>query len=296
MDRIRRFDSNLIAVCGGALSAGLALFPLNFYVISFLLTYFAAFPLYFIGLSWGVARLVLAILVAFSIFTISSGMHAGFTFILTTLLPVLLIVYRFHKGDPAGYIVSWVTGLSLVIFLGIILILSSQSVNIVELLHSWFVLFANEASLKNMHGQIISYLPGISSISWTIMCLVNASLAQRLAVRIALSSRPYPLPTDGQLYESWDLIFTIGLLLTLTGIPLFAFIGKNMALISCAPLFLVGLTTVYAWLEQFDNPKSWIIGIVFISIFLVWPGILIVILGFLEPTLHLRQRWALTKS
>jgi len=126
--------------------------------------------------------------------------------------------------------------------------------------------------------------------------LVNASLAQRLAVRIALSSRPYPLPTDGQLYESWDLIFTIGLLLTLTGIPLFAFIGKNMALISCAPLFLVGLTTVYAWLEQFDNPKSWIIGIVFISIFLVWPGILIVILGFLEPTLHLRQRWALTKS
>jgi hypothetical protein len=291
-ERIRRIDPAFLAICGGTLSALLALFPLNFSIISFLLTYFAALPLYFVGLSWGLSRLALAGMVAIGIFAIGAGAHASFAFILTTFVPALLIIFRVQKGDPAGYIVSWVTGLSMAIFLGVTLILSSQSINIVDVLHSWFFLFADESSLKGRSSQIIPLLPGLSSISWVMMCLVNASLAARLVVRAQLGQRPYPVPTDTQLYENWDIILVLGLMLILTGDSLFAFIGKNMALMSCIPIFLVGLKVVYAWLEQFDNPKLWMIVAVFMSIFLVWPGMIIVMFGVLEPTLHLRQRWA----
>ena len=114
---IHRLDPTLLAVCGGALSAGFALFPLNLSIISFLITYFSALPLFFIGLCWGFRRLIIGTAVAFGIFTIGSGLHEGFVFVLTTLVPTLLIVYRFQKGDPAGHIVSWITGLAIVMFL-----------------------------------------------------------------------------------------------------------------------------------------------------------------------------------
>jgi hypothetical protein len=128
------------------------------------------------------------------------------------------------------------------------------------------------------------------------MCLVNASLAQRLAVKGHLTQRPYPLPQDSQLYENWDLVLAAGLLLILTDISLFAFMGKNIALMSCVPLFLVGLKVVYAWLKQFDNPKFWVAGVIFMSIFLVWPAMFIVMFGILEPTARLSQRWTPNKS
>ncbi|MGV8948758.1 MAG: hypothetical protein ACOH2E_05260 [Candidatus Paracaedibacter sp.] len=294
--RIHHVDPALVAICGGALTALLALFPLNFSIISFLLTYFAALPLYFVGLSWGLSRLMLAGAVAIGIFTIGAGLHASLAFILTTFIPALLIVFRVQKGDPAGYIVSWVTGLSITVFLGVTLVLSSQSINIMDVLQSWFSLFADESSLKGMSGQIIPLLPGLSSISWIMMCLVNASMAARLVARAQLGQRPYPVPTDTQFYENWDIILVLSLLLILTADPLFAFIGKNMALMSCAPIFLVGLKAVYTWFKQFNNPKLWMVVLVFMSIFLVWPGIIIVMFGVLEPTLHLRQRWAPNKE
>lgn len=295
-ERIRRVDPAFLAVCCGTLSALLALFPLNFSIISFLLTYFAALPLYFVGLSWGLSRLTLASMVAMGIFTIGAGIHASLAFILTTVMPAFLIIFRAQKGDPAGYIVSWVTGLSMAIFLAVILIISSQSLNVMDVLHSWFSIFTDESSIKGLSGQVVPLLPGLSSISWVMMCLVNASLAARLVVRAELAQRPYPVPEDTKLYENWDIILAFNLLLILTGVPLFAFMGKNMALISCIPIFLVGLKVAYAWLEQFDNPKLWVIVVVFMSIFLVWPGIIIVMFGVLEPTLHLRQRWAPNKK
>ena len=101
---------------------------------------------------------------------------------------------------------------------------------------------------------------------------------------------------DTQLYEHWDIVLAGCLLLVLTDAPLFAFMGKNMALMSCVPIFLAGLRSTYAWLEQFDHPKLWVVVVVFMSIFLVWPGIIIVIFGVLEPTLHLRQRWTANRK
>lgn len=211
---------------------------------------------------------------------------------LTTFLPAALITLRLQKGDYAGHIVSWITALSITIFLAVTFILSSQSVNILDTLQSWFSLFTDESSVKDMSNWVISLLPALSSISWVMMCLLNASLAARLLTRAQLIQRYYPVPEDSQLHENWDIVLISSLLLMTTTNPLLTFMGKNIALISCIPLFLVGLKVAHAWLEQFDTPKLWMVIIVFMSIFLVWPGIVIVIFGVLEPTLHLRQKWA----
>jgi hypothetical protein len=293
---IQRLDPTLLAICCGAMSAGFALFPLHLGIVSFLVTYFASLPLFFIGLSWGLQKFIVSILVAFGVFSIGSGLQSALAFALTTFVPAHLVIYRFLKGEPAGYIVSWLAGLAIAIFLGILIILSSQSINVLDILHEWFAFFADEQTFKKLHSNIIAYVPGISSISWILMCLVNASLAQRLATKLGLAQRPYPQPMDTRLYEHWDIVLALNLLLTLTGIPLLVFMGKNIALICCVPIFFVGLKAVYAWLAQFDNAKLWLIVIVFMSIFLVWPGIIIVMFGVLEPTFHFCKRWTSNKS
>ena len=287
-----RADPTLLAIAGGALCAGFALFPLNFSIISFIVTYFAALPLFFVGFSWGLPRLLISSLVAFSIFAIGSSLQSGAVFFLTTLLPAILIVSRFIKGDPAGHIVSWMTGFAMVLFLSIIIVLSIHSINVLEIIHEWIGFFVDEKALKSLHGKIIPLFPGISSVTWILMNLVNASLAQRLVMRANLSLRPYPLPSDNQLYEHWDMVLALSLLLMLTGVPLFDFIGQNLAIICCVPLFFLGLKVIYSWLSQFADPKLWLIVIVFMSILLVWPGMIIVMFGVLEPTLHLCRRWA----
>jgi hypothetical protein len=277
------------AILAGIASAVLALLPLRFNLISFFLNYFAAFPLYLIGLSFGIHRLVLAALIALVLYAATAGIQPGLIFTVTTLAPAFLIIYRAHKGDPAGYIISWITGLAIVIFMAVVVILASQSTNVLDVFKSWFALFTEQTPIKSMNSRLISLLPGISGISWIIMCLVNASLARHLAALIR--KRPSITSFDNQFHKNWDIIFGLGLLLALTNAPLFAFIGENVALISCAPIFLVGLSVVYAWLTQYANPKIWLVGIAFLSFLLVWPAVVIVLLGVLEPTLHLRQRW-----
>jgi hypothetical protein len=201
-------------------------------------------------------------------------------------------VSRFIKGDPAGYIVSWMTWFAIALLLGIIMILSAHSINVLDIIHEWISIFVDEKTLKGLHGKIIPLFPSLSSVTWILMNLVNASLAQRLVTRAGLSPRPYPLPSDNKLYEYWDMILALSLLLMLTGIPLFDFIGQNLAIICCVPLFFLGLRVVYTWLSQFADPKLWLIVIVFMSILLVWPGMIIVMFGILEPTLHLCRQWA----
>src|SRR4051812_27863183 len=102
-------DSWHTAILAGIVSAVLALLPLSFNLISFFLNYFAALPLYLIGLSCGIHRLTPAALVALALYVATAGIQPGLIFSITTLAPAFLIVYRLHKGDPGGYIISWVT-------------------------------------------------------------------------------------------------------------------------------------------------------------------------------------------
>lgn len=283
----------LLSLCAGILSVLLGIFPLHLGVFSFLITYFSALPLYFVGLTYGFSHLALASFCAFCGFTIHAGLTGSFVFFGVTIFPALLLIFRVQKGDTLGHILSWFTGLSIAIFLIFIFIFSPQSIQVLENLQTTMGSFTKDPAFQNIKiQQIMHLLPALSSISWILMSLINALCAQRLTNVFQLKQRIF-FHTDGFVpSKNWDIIFIAGLLFTLTKIPLLDLIGKNIILMSGIPIFLVGLKIVYTWLKQFKNEKRWMFGIIFLSIFLVWPMIIIVILGVLEPTLHLYNRLA----
>lgn len=133
--------------------------------------------------------------------------------------------------------------------------------------------------------------PGIMILSILISLTVNILVTLRILEKASPELYP-PLQTeDFQISSYWDIIFLIGLLLILTKYEMFAFIGKNVLLLSCVPLYLYGLRIISSWLNQLENWWLWFVFAIVLSLVLVWPAMLIVLLGLLEPVLKIRKRF-----
>lgn len=303
IETIRNLNPIVIAIIGGVLCAAFSLIPLSFSVFALILNYFSSLPLYLVAFGWGWQKAAKACFVALLVFTLFVGIPAALSFGLTTLSPVLVLTAAFlHKisnkaelkgGEwyPAGYAISWITGYALTLFFVFTAYLMMQYATPEEAIKELFSALTHQTLLKEINAKLAWVFPGIIAISWIIMNLVNALIAQNLLKKYELAQRDYPGQLDRLLHRYWDIIFVFGVLLELTGHSLFAFIGINIAVISCVPLYLLGLSVIQVWLRQVEESRIWIFCIVVLSFLLVWPGAIVVLLGVLEPSLNLSRRF-----
>ncbi len=133
--------------------------------------------------------------------------------------------------------------------------------------------------------------PGIMILSILLSLTVNTLVTLKILEKASPELYPPPQIEDFQIPSYWDIIFLIGLLLILTKYEMFAFIGKNVLLLSCVPLYLYGLRIIGSWLNQLENWWLWFVFAIVLSLVLVWPAMLIVLLGLLEPVLKIRNRF-----
>lgn len=303
-EKIRSLNPTLIAILGGGLCSAFSLLPLSFSFFALVLNYFATLPLYLVAFAWGWQKGAQACFVTFLIYFLFFGVLTSFALSITTLLPVLTIVASFlhkipiqeNKTDkkgwyPAGYTISWATGYALILFLLFTAYLMTQYATPEEAVKEWFAALGKQTLLKEVNPKLMWVFPGIIAVSWITMNLVNALIAQKILQKYTLNIRPYPGPMDRRLHQNWDIILVCGIMLELTGQPLFAFIGTNIVVICCIPLYLLGLSVVHTWLQQVEEARIWIFCIVILSFLLVWPGLIVVVFGILEPSLKLSQRF-----
>lgn len=301
---LRNINPTVIAVLGGLVCAAFSLVPLSFSILALILNYFSSLPLYLVAFGWGWQKGARACFVTFLIFLVSLGVSASFALSVTTLIPVLTISAAFlHRVSaskdgseemewyPARYSISWITGCALVLFLGFTAYLMTKYATPEEAIKEWFSALEKQTYIKDVNAKLMGVFPGIIAVSWIVMNLVNAAIAQRILQKYVLNIRPYPGLRDRLLHQNWDIILICGVMLELTDHPLFAFIGTNVAVISCVPLYLLGLSVVRTWLNQVEEARIWIFCIVVLSFLLVWPGLIVVLLGVLEPSLKLSQRF-----
>ena len=142
----------------------------------------------------------------------------------------------------------------------------------------------------NVSRKVVEVLPGIITFSAFINMILNTYIANRLAQQLQLRFRKFPLPGDYYIPGYWDIVFVAGLLLQLTGVETLVFVGKNVSLIACMPLYLLGFSTVFLWLDKQENRGVWLGLLAILSVLLVWPGVFIVFLGLVEPTLKLQKQ------
>lgn len=133
--------------------------------------------------------------------------------------------------------------------------------------------------------------PAIMTLSALISLTVNTLVTLRILEKTSPELYSFPQTDDFQIPSYWDIVFLVGLLLILTKYEMFAFIGKNVLLLSCVPLYLYGLSIIGSWLNQLENWWLWFVFAIVLSLVLVWPAMLIVLLGLLEPVLKIRKRF-----
>jgi hypothetical protein len=285
---------------------------------AFMLAYFAQAPIVATGLALGfmpaaVAAAIAAVLVALG----SPGVGALSLFMLTSALPVLVIVYfaiqnRTRNGEgedgsiewyPLGNLLGWLTILALAAFvIAYLVFLGAEN----------GVRGATETYLRNVLGalrgvqadttavdQLISTMaavfPAVAAASWLLMIVVNGVMAQKFLNAAGKNLRPMPVyrEIEGPVWPAAVVVF--GALMAIFGGNA-TFFGLNLMLIGAIPFFFIGLAVLHSISAAWPGRLFLLVGAYLFLVLLVWPAAMVALLGLIEHWVRLRERMHARRS
>jgi hypothetical protein len=297
-----------LAVLAGVVSSALFLCLLTGAPGMVLFAYFVQLPLMFAGLAMGLTASVVAVAGAFLVNGVIAGAIATLIYGLIQALPALIVVRqallsRQQGADlewyPPGLLLAQLTCLAaLGIGIAFLMLLDHPGGlqgAIEEFLASALVemgALEAEAASSSELGPWMFLFPGLMATSWLVMIVLNAVLAQALAVRLGWNRRPSPDLTSLEL-PSW-LWPALGAaaLVALLGEHGWGFLGRSLVIVFVVPYVFLGLAVIHTLVRRWSHP-SWLLAAVYGALVLLgWPILAVLLLGFVEDWAHLRRRLA----
>lgn len=133
--------------------------------------------------------------------------------------------------------------------------------------------------------------PGAVGVSWLVMIIVNAALAQGLLVRLKHNLRPSPTYADLELpnWMSWPLVGSAAL--ALMGSGEMEYTGRNLAMILAVPYFFLGLAVVHAWARRVAHTGMVLVAFYLVLVVSGWAALVVAGIGILEQWTGIRKRF-----
>jgi|GEM_PF-208975 len=149
-----------------------------------------------------------------------------------------------------------------------------------------------EDPLPAMVEIVTTILPGATVVSWLMMVIVNAAVAQALLARNGQLLRP-ALALNALVLPEWlASVLGIAALLSFVTLDEVAYLGINAGVVLSLPFFFGGLAVVHAVAARKSGRFSLLIAFYGCVLLLGWPVLLLIGLGVIEPWLGLRRRVA----
>jgi hypothetical protein len=291
----------------GALSAVLHTSLLTGSPAAFVLAYLAQLPLLAAGLWLGTGAVGIAAVAG----TLAAFAGGGFVFAIAYLLanaaPAFAVVrqallWRPTKDGgvefyPLGSILMMLVGMVGALFAGMIFAFSGAPGGlegalkrfIVEAFQSIRAPGLDGARLEPFAEGIARVFPGIVGVSWLLMTVANAALAQGLVARFAKPQRPSPSMVDLDLPVALlglVAIFAVGSILPGLG----GFVSRNMIVVFVAVYALAGFAVLHALVAKLQW-RGLALGASYGAVIVFgWPIAVVAILGLIEPLTHLKAR------
>ena len=305
--------ASLIALGGGALSALLYVSTLLGSLSALMLVLMAQLPLFLVGLGLGTRSLTLALGLGTLAVGAVAGPWAAGNYLLAEAAPVYLLVCQgsLSRGlpegrtewYPAGRLLVWLSLYAGAVLLGFTLYFSSREGGLEGELQRaigamWQILGVTPSpEATRLLEAFVAVMPGLGAVSWLVITVANAALAQGVLLRFGRNLRPNPT------LESFDLPRWLGLLLAaaLAAAVLLAgsagFAGRNLAFILAVPYFFAGVATLHAVVRRrASGPAAAVllyIVLVLAVLILSWLAIVaIAAFGVFDQALGLRRRFA----
>ena len=285
---------------------------------AFMLAYFAQAPIVATGLALGfmpaaVAAAIAAVLVALG----SPGVGALSLFVLTSALPVLIIVYfaiqnRIRDGEgedgsvewyPVGRLLGWLTVLALVAFVAAYLVFlgaengvrGATETYLRNVLGALRNVQADAAAVDQLITTMAAIFPAVAAASWLLMIVVNGVMAQKFLTASGKNLRPIPAYSEIEVPIWPAAVVIFGALVAIFGGNA-GFFGINVMLIGTIPFFFIGLAVLHSISAAWPGRLFLLVGAYLFLVLLVWPAAIIALLGLIEHRVRLRERMHARRS
>jgi len=305
-------NKTLIAASAGVFSGFAATAFINQTPGAIILVYMADLPLFLTGFAFGSQSVLICGLAGFITVSLLGGGLAAAMFVLVQAIPTWLVtrlmllqrpisVIEGETGTkskinevewyPVGDLICWLS----IIVAGLLIIASLTSVvggygslsslisdNLSQILQTMTPEW-NSDQRKRIVDLMVPMFPGAMGISWLIMTIFNAVLAQNILSKFNKSIRPTPEYIDLQLPQwiSWPIVASCAL--ALLGTEELDYTGRNLAMILSLPLFFLGLTVVHTWTRGLQSGGAILLAFFyFVLILSSWTTLIVAGLGLLE--------------
>ena len=274
-----------------------------------LLAYFAAAPLFLVGLSLGWLPAAAAALVgAATVFGIVGLFAAGY-FALIIGLPVAVLCRQalLSRPDgsggvewyPPGRLVAALTAMAAAALVAMFAVAMLEGVDprqevqrtIEAVLDAGMPPeIAERAKEQGLAERAAMFLPGIAAALLFLTLALDGVLGQAIAARLAIARRPSP-QWRGLALPPWPL-YALGLscLAGIAASGTLEYIGRNLAIVFAVPFLLQGLAVVHAVAARLPGRAVWLVGFYLLGLLMAWPLVLVAALGLAEPYVGLRAR------
>ncbi len=304
----------LSAILYGAAATGSAL--------SIIPMYLSPLPLFIVGLGYGGTSALIGGVIATGAIAIVGGPLLAFAYFLVNAAAPMLITHTANwsrqvmgaNGDfemefyPAGLMFAWLSGLGIAVTVLLALFMQTYEGGLggwipqivqIDMLSQAIIQAQMQSGSAPMdelalQQRLIRFaLPGLG-LFWTLLCIGNGVLAQRLLVRFGKNLRPSPSLLSMYLpqFMIWPLI----------GGAVLAFLPGDLGLtgtvvtaLAAIPYFFLGLATVHVISYHLPGRAFALTGIYILLLALGWPILLIVGLGIVEHFVNLRRTYAVVK-
>ncbi|MGQ9370770.1 DUF2232 domain-containing protein [Azospirillum sp. ST 5-10] len=299
-----------VALAGGVASALLYVSVLSGGFGALILVYLAPLPLFVAGLWLGASVTALAGATGAALVLVATGsLVAMLGYAASGVAPALFVVRQAllarpaagPSGDalewyPPGLLLMGLTGLGLAAFFVAVLLASGEpgglETLVRELVRGMAAQFApeGEPAPSAEDFAFASAMPGVVAISWLLMTIVNATLAQGLLMRFGRNRRPPMRLVDLEL-PTWTAALFAAAILGAMALPgLAGFVALNVALILSLPFAFAGLSVVHVFAARQRSRTAFLVGFYLFLFLFGWPMIAMVGLGVIEQWMGLRRR------
>jgi len=276
-----------------------------------LFAYFVQLPLLFVGFSLGLASVTLAGVGSLGLVLVFGGGIAALAFLVVQLGPSLLAVRQSLLNRPAadGGIEWYPPGLvlgSLVLYAAAVMVLAlawlrlatgdiagSFTSAIAELAGQLGPADGQTAVVAQAIADYAAIVPGIIAVSWVLMTVINAAIAQLLALRAGRAQRPGFALAQLALPVWCGPALGIAAAATLVAGGDTAFFAQGLAALFAVPYLLQGLAVVHCVANRLPARGLALASFYLVLLLFSWPLVVaVVVLGLVEDWAQLRRRLA----
>ena len=298
----------LLAAGGGALSALLSLSAFTGSPWALVLIILSQLPLFLVGFGLGVVPAAVACGVASVILAGAVTVSAGGYFLLTTALPVMIIVNLVMQSRaapdgslewyPPGYALCWLSALGAVFITSVALYFSASEGGLKGEVHLWIKGLIENMPMRGspeqsdaMAGAFARFAPAMAVTWGLVVIVINAILAQNMLARFGRNLRPSAKFIDLEL-PRWPS-YAVAVAAAASLIPgQVGFAAQNCLMILAIPFLFLGLAVIHSISHRLHG-RGFILFLLYLLLFfLQWPAILVAGLGIVEQWTQLRRRFA----